>query len=447
MKAEFFPYALQDVPRYTSFPTAVQFRDDFPGSLADQWMARLDPAASLSVYVHVPFCRQLCWYCGCHTSVPNGYERPKHYADLLVRDMGRTAGLVAGARGRVRHLHFGGGTPTYFHDIDLARIVAAVDRGFGFTPRAEVAIEIDPRTMERGRARMLAEIGFNRASLGVQDFALPVQMKINRVQPPGLVAACVAGLREAGFKSINFDLMYGLPGQTEASVAETAHLATNMAPDRLAVFGYAHVPWFKKHQTMISEAELPGVRERFAQATRIGEVLEARGYQAIGLDHYALPQDELADAARTGRLRRNFQGYTSDVTDALLAFGASAIGALPQGFVQAARDTLKWSTAVESGRNPVTRGLALTGEDRMRAEIIERLMCDLTVDALGIAKRHGFDLGDTFLRLKPLLEAGLAAMDGGNVTVPREHRLFLRTVASAFDNYFSPSPHRHAKAV
>jgi oxygen-independent coproporphyrinogen-3 oxidase len=447
MRPEFLPFALQDVPRYTSYPTAVQFRNDFPGTLADEWMGAMAPDASLSVYVHVPFCRQLCWYCGCHTSVPNGYDRAKRYADLLVRDIGRTASVVGGQKNRVRHLHFGGGTPTYFNDIDLARVVAAVERGFGFAEGAEIAIEIDPRTMERNRARGLADMGFNRTSLGVQDFDLAVQMKINRVQPPGLVQACADGLRDAGFQSVNFDLMYGLPGQTVASVTETARLAAAMAPDRLAVFGYAHVPWFKKHQNMIQEADLPGVNERYEQAMAIGRTLLDAGYEVIGLDHYAKPHDELSEAARTGRLRRNFQGYTTDVTDALLAFGASAIGELPQGFVQAGRDTLSWSTSVEAGHSPVTRGLAITSEDRMRAEIIERLMCDFTVDAWEIARQHGLDIGDAFTRLLPLTDSGLASVTGGRVTVPQEHRLFLRNVAAVFDEHFQPAPNRHAKAV
>jgi oxygen-independent coproporphyrinogen-3 oxidase len=447
MNAEFLPFALQDVPRYTSYPTAVQFQNDFPGARADEWMAALPADASLSVYVHVPFCRQLCWYCGCHTSVPNGYERAKRYADLLVRDIRRTAEIAGGQRGRIRHLHFGGGTPTYFNDIDLARVTAAVEHSFGFATDAEIAIEIDPRTMERNRARGLAAMGFNRASLGVQDFAPDVQSKINRVQPTSVVAACIESLRAAGFQSVNFDLMYGLPLQTEASVGETARQAAAMQPDRFAVFGYAHVPWFKKHQNMIAEADLPGVHERYAQAMAIGATLESEGYQAIGLDHFALPHDSLAVAAASGRLRRNFQGYTTDVTDALLSFGASAIGQLPQGFVQAARDTLRWSQAVEAGRSPVTRGLAVTTEDRMRAEIIERLMCDMTVDARAIARRHGLDIEAAFDRLQPLCRSGLASVEGGTVTVPREHRLFLRNVAAAFDAHFVPAPNRHAKAV
>jgi oxygen-independent coproporphyrinogen-3 oxidase len=450
MDPKLLSFAMQDVPRYTSYPTAVQFQSDFPGETADRWLGGLDAGASLSVYVHIPFCRQLCWYCGCHTSVPNSYDRAERYVDYMVRDIRRSASLFGGRKGQVKHLHFGGGTPTYLDDMHIAEIVEAVDKGFGLASGGEVALESDPRTLTRERAKVLAKIGFNRISFGVQDFATPVQMKINRLQTYGLVAAATEFLRDAGFQSVNFDLMYGLPAQTVDSVARTAQQAAKLGPDRIAVFGYAHVPWFKKHQKMIDEAELPGVAARYEQAIAIDENLRAAGYAAIGLDHFALRHDALTEAAGNGTLRRNFQGYTTDVADALLAFGASAIGEFPQGFVQAARDTLEWSQRIDRKVNPATRGLATTPEDRMRAEIIERLMCDLNVDPGEIARRHGFDpamFEDLPHRLGPAVEAGIALIEGGRVRVPPEHRLFLRTVASAFDTHFVAAPNRHAKAV
>ena len=450
MDQNLLPFALQDVPRYTSYPTAVQFQSDFPGATADQWLVELAPEASLSVYVHIPFCQQLCWYCGCHTSVPNSYERAERYVDYLLRDIRRSASLLNGRKGRVKHFHFGGGTPTYLDDMHIGEIVEAVDQGFGLANGAEVAIESDPRTLTKERARVLAGIGFNRISFGVQDFATPVQMKINRLQTYGLVAAATEFLKDAGFQSVNFDLMYGLPAQTVDSVARTAQQAAGLQPDRISVFGYAHVPWFKKHQKMISEAELPGVVERYHQARTIEAELCSEGYAAIGLDHFALPHDELTVAAGNRTLRRNFQGYTTDVSDALLSFGASAIGEFPQGYVQAARDTLQWSEAIDRNESPVTRGLATTPEDRMRAEVIERLMCDLTVDYADVVAKHGFDpavFGDVEQKLQDAANAGLARIDGTRVTVPPDHRLFLRTVATVFDAHFVTAPNRHAKAV
>ncbi len=450
MDPKLLPFALQDVPRYTSYPTAVQFQADFPQGLADEWLGSLSPDTSLSIYVHIPFCRQLCWYCGCHTSVPNSYDRATKYVDLLIRDIRRSAALVGGKSGRAKHVHFGGGTPTYLEDRHIGEILAAIDTDFGLASGAEVALESDPRTLTRERAKVLAGLGFNRISFGVQDFALPVQMKINRLQTYGLVAAATGYLRDAGFVSVNFDLMYGLPAQTRDSVAKTARQAARLAPDRIAVFGYAHVPWFKKHQKMIDEAELPGVAERYEQARTIEAELSTTGYAAIGLDHFALPHDELTLAAARGGLRRNFQGYTTDAADALIAFGASSIGELPRGLVQAARDTLHWSERIERGESPVTRGLVLTTADRMRGEIIERLMCDLTVDLGPILQCHGFaaaTLGDIAEKLQPMSEAGIAEFDGTRISVPAQHRLFLRNVATVFDAYFAPAPNRHAKAV
>lgn len=450
MDTQLLPFATQDVPRYTSYPTAVQFHSNFSGATSDRWLTALDPEASLSVYIHIPFCRQLCWYCGCHTTVPNSYERAARYVDYLIKDIRRSAGLFQGRKGKVTHLHFGGGTPTYLDDLHIGEIVDAIDKGFGLSPGGEVALESDPRTLTKQRARMLASIGFTRISFGVQDFATPVQMKINRLQTFGLVAAANEFLREAGFTSVNFDLMYGLPAQTVASVAKTAEQAASLKPDRISVFGYAHVPWFKKHQRMISDADLPGVHERYAQATAIERQLISHGYAAIGLDHFALQHDELTKAARAGAMRRNFQGYTTDVSDALLSFGASAIGEFGQGFYQSARDTLEWSEKIDRNESPVTRGLATSAEDRMRAEVIERLMCDLSVDAAAIARRHGFDpsiFDDVAEKLEPAVRAGIATAAGGRIAVAPPHRLFLRTVAAAFDAHFVSAPNRHAKAV
>lgn len=450
MDSKLLPFALQDVPRYTSYPTAVQFQPDFPGKTADDWLVALEPGSSLSVYVHIPFCQQLCWYCGCHTSVPNSYDRAARYVEYLVRDIRRSASLFGGKPGMVKHLHFGGGTPTYLDDIHIAEIVEAIDKGFGLATGGEVALESDPRTLTSERARVLAGIGFNRISFGVQDFAMPVQMKINRIQTFGLVANATEFLRRAGFTSVNFDLMYGLPAQTVESVARTAQQAAELQPDRISVFGYAHVPWFKRHQKMINDAELPGVVERYNQATTIESELRSLGYAAIGLDHFALAHDALTEAAANRTMRRNFQGYTTDAADALLSFGASAIGEFPQGFVQSARDTLEWSQKIDRNESPVSRGVATTPEDRMRSVVIERLMCDLSVDPKKIAVAHGFDpavFDDVPQKLEAAMQAGIARIDGSRISVPPHHRLFLRTIAAHFDAHFVAAPNRHAKAV
>ncbi len=443
-------YATADVPRYTSYPTAVQFRSDFPHETWKGWLAALPEDATLSVYVHIPFCRQMCWYCGCHTTVPNTYERAARYVERLLKEIEMTAPLVPGPKGRVTHFHFGGGTPTYLTEEDLGAIVEKVRTLFDFAPEAEIAIEMDPRTFSAEKAQALAAMGFNRGSFGVQDFNPKVQALVNRIQPYDMVAQCVADLRAAGIRNVNFDLMYGLPGQTVDSVVETARMAAGLEPDRIAVFGYAHVPWFKKHQKMIRDEDLPDIHARYAQAIAIGETLKENGYVAIGLDHYARADDPMAEALRNGTLRRNFQGYTVDPADALLGFGCSAISSLPQGYAQASRDMARWATAIEEGRLTIDRGLEYTAEDRMRAEIIEKLMCFLRVRPAEIAERHGFDpqtLADAWEKLKPLAADRLCRIEDGEVIVPEEMRLFVRTVASAFDAYYRPVPNRHAKAV
>ncbi len=445
-------YALQDVPRYTSYPTAVQFASDFAPETWVNWLGELPEDASLSVYVHIPFCRQMCWYCGCHTTIPNTYERAARYTQNLLREIELTAPMLKGPQGRVRHFHFGGGTPTYLTEEDLGSIVAKVRELFGFTDDAEIAIEMDPRTLSRAKAFALAEMGFNRGSFGVQDFNERVQKLVNRIQPYEMVAECVRNLREAGITAINFDLMYGLPGQTVESVVESAKLAAGLAPDRIAVFGYAHVPWFKKHQKMIHDEDLPGIEERYEQAIAIGETLKQHGYTAIGLDHYARNEDSMTAALHEGTLRRNFQGYTVDPADALVGFGCSAISSLPQGYAQSARDMAKWATRICDGRLAIDRGLKLTAEDRMRGEIIEKLMCFLRADPRAIVQEHGFDpaiLDEAYEKLEPLEADGLCRIDreSGVVEVPEDKRLFVRTVCTAFDAYYQPKPQRHAKAV
>jgi oxygen-independent coproporphyrinogen III oxidase len=438
MQPHLLKYALQDIPRYTSYPTAAQFGPLGPESF-EGWRAGIGAQASLSAYIHVPFCRQLCWYCGCHTSVPNSYSRAERFTNAITREIAATGAALPGPKGRVKHLHFGGGTPTYLKPREFTRIMEAVHSHLGLAPGAELAVESDPRTLTPEIRECLAENGINRASLGVQDFSLAVQAKINRIQPFGLVSAGVEGLRKAGIEAINFDLIYGLPGQTESSVAETARLTAKLSPSRVAVFGYAHVPWFKKQQTMIKDADLPGVEARFAQATIIGEVLQEHGYVPVGLDHYVRPDDDMATALANRTLRRNFQGYTTDAADALLGFGPSSISAMPGGFAQNARDQAAWITAAEAGATSVDRGIAVTAEDMHRAEIISQIMCYLEADFAAFP--------DALPRLEELASDGLVKLSGTRLTVPAEHRLFCRTVAQAFDAHYTGQAGRHAKAV
>jgi oxygen-independent coproporphyrinogen-3 oxidase len=317
------------VPRYTSYPTAPHFHAGIGAARAAAWLEALPAASRLSLYFHIPFCRSLCWFCGCHTKITNRTAPVERYLETMLAEIAVAAKHLG--RGRtVAHIHLGGGSPRLLSPDDLRRLAAALHRDFTVAPDAEFAIEIDPRTVDEARAAALGEIGVNRASLGVQDFDPAVQRAINRVQPLELTARVAGLLRGHGITRLNLDLMYGLPLQSTAGFAATVETALALAPDRIALFGYAHVPWMKKHQALIDTAALPDAWQRWCQARAAARRLEQAGYAAIGLDHFAKPQDALACAAAAGTLRRNFQGYTADPADALVGFGASAIGALPR---------------------------------------------------------------------------------------------------------------------
>jgi oxygen-independent coproporphyrinogen-3 oxidase len=438
------------VPRYTSYPTAPHFGPQVDARTYAGWLAGLDPQAAASLYVHIPWCRQLCWYCGCHTYITVRESRAVAYLDPLLREIDLVAARLPG-RLAVAHLHFGGGTPQIVGGAGLARVREHLAARFDFRDDAAIAIELDPRGVDDALAAALAAMGVTRASLGVQTLDPEVQRAINREQPAETVAAAAAALRRAGIAHLSVDLLYGLPRQTGASARETARRILELvAPARVAVFGYAHLPQLRRHQRMIPAGELPGALERVAQFEAIAEVLQRAGYVPVGLDHFARPDDSMAVALRERRLRRNFQGYTTDTAEALLGFGASAIGSLPQGYVQNLADLRGWREAVAEGRLPVARGRALTVEDRALREVIEAIMCYGEVDLEEVAARHRLPLP----RLSPdpegmsrAMALGLVRRSGSRLTVPAEYRPLLRVVASAFDRYLAPGTARHAVAV
>jgi len=439
----------RQVPRYTSYPTAPHFHPGINAATYARWLAAIGPDEPLSLYFHVPFCREMCWYCGCHTKIVRRYEPIGDYAATLGEEVELIGGMV-GARPPVTHMHWGGGTPTILSADDLERMMERIHSAFDVAPGAEVAVEMDPRTMTEDRVRALARAGVNRASLGVQDFNEHVQRAINRIQPYETTAQLVEWLREAGIDAINFDIMYGLPYQTVDDVRHTVQLAAGLRPDRVAVFGYAHVPWMKTHQKMIADESLPGAWERFEQADAAASGLVARGYRRIGLDHFALETDPMTEALDQGRLHRNFQGYTTDEASTLIGFGASSIGALPQGYVQNAPPLRNWAEAVQQGRPAVTRGIALDEEDRLRRDVIERLMCDLSVDLSAVAARYGKTAehfrGEIEM-LAPMVEDGVARIDGDRITVPEQGRPLMRAVCAIFDAYLGNGVGRHSQAV
>jgi oxygen-independent coproporphyrinogen-3 oxidase len=437
------------VPRYTSYPTAVQFHGGIGPGEYGRWLAALDPARPVSLYLHVPFCRQLCWYCGCNTHVASRYRPVATYRDLLLAEIDRVADALPG-RLPASHIHWGGGTPTILAPEDFLAVQERLRRRFDIGESAEIAIEIDPRVLEAPMVEALAEAGVTRASLGVQDFDAEVQRAVNRVQPYEMTARVVEALRRAGIGNINLDLIYGLPRQTVDSLLATVDLAATLAPQRLALFGYAHVPWMKPHQQLLPLAELPDGPARWEQAMAAAARLQDHGYRWIGLDHFARPEDAMAEAARTGRLRRNFQGYTTDQAETLLGFGASSIGALPQGYVQNLPEVKDWEAAVSAGRLPVHRGLAIGADDRLRRHVIERLMCDLEVDLAAAAARFG-ERAEYFeperSALDRLAAEGLIERTGDRIRLTVLGRPLMRLAAAAFDRHLAPAAGRHARAV
>ena len=437
------------VPRYTSYPTAPHFHDGVGADLYRQWLARLPADEALSLYLHVPFCAKMCWYCGCHTKVVGQYSPIAEYTSTLLHEIALAAHAI-GHRAQVAHIHWGGGTPTILAADDFRRLMDALHGRFEVLPDAEIAVEADPRTLDDDRVRAMAESGVNRVSLGVQDLNAKVQEAINRVQPFEQVAEAVEKLRAAGIGAFNADLMYGLPYQTETDVRRTVDLIASLRPSRLAVFGYAHVPCMKTHMKMIPDAALPGGPERLSQARAAAVALVERGFRTIGLDHFAAPEDSLARALDAGRLKRNFQGYTDDSASVLVGFGASSIGQLPEGYVQNAVPFHLYDEAIAAGRLATSRGLMLTPEDRLRRAVIEKLMCELTVNLAPLARAHGF-AEDTFdadlAQLEPLVADGLVAVAGSTVRIPEDARLMMRTVAAVFDRYLQTGRGRHSRAV
>ena len=448
MKADILArYADRQMPRYTSYPTAPHFAalgaDDYRS-----WLAEVPSGSGSSLYLHLPFCRSMCWYCGCHTTVTARDEPIARYVEALAGEID----LVAAAlphRIAVKHIHFGGGTPTLMQPRQFIALMEQLRARFDIADNAEIAIEIDPRTLDQAMVDALAAGGVNRASLGVQSFDPVVQRAINRVQTFDETKLAVARLRAAGIAAINFDLIYGLPHQTVVSCLDTAARSLELEPDRFAVFGYAHVPSFKLHQRKIEEAALPDGAGRHAQAEAIAAALVGADFQRIGLDHYARPNDTLAIAAQKGALHRNFQGYTTDDCDTLIGFGASSIGRLPRGYVQNAVLIGDYQRRIAAGDLAVGKGRAFAPEDRLRAAVIERIMCDYRVDLDEVCGRFDAD-PDALLAsggLDQLYADGIARRDRNVIAIADGARPLVRVLAAAFDQYLGAAPARYSRAV
>ncbi|GBQ60188.1 oxygen-independent coproporphyrinogen III oxidase [Komagataeibacter swingsii] len=441
-----------NLPRYTSYPTATQFSDAVGPEDSRAWLSSLPAGQPVSLYLHVPFCDTLCRFCGCNTAVLRNADARAAYAALLHEELRRIITLIGPGR-RLTHLQWGGGTPTTLPGSAMRRVMQAIRRDFDIAPDAEISIEVDPRHLPPDYPALLHELGFNRASMGVQDLDANVQDACGRIQSWEQTSDCLNALRGAGVDSINIDLIYGLPRQDTAGVARTARAVASLRPDRLAVFGYAHVPWKQKRQALMPMGDLPGPQARLDQRAAIDAVLRDEGFLPVGLDHYVSPRDSMARAMATGTLRRNFQGYTTDSAPNLIGVGASAISSLPGGMTQNAVSSAAYARLMAHSADtlPVVRGVRLRPEDHVRAAIIEQVMCALRVNLGQVRARYHLPashFAPELSRLAPMVADGLVHVTGEQVQVTEKGRSFVRHIAAVFDRYLTAdSATRHASAL
>ncbi|WP_124949071.1 oxygen-independent coproporphyrinogen III oxidase [Sulfuriferula thiophila] len=426
-------------PRYTSYPTAPYFDEKFGASA---WLDELQQTQAsgrdLSLYVHIPFCDSLCYYCGCNMVATQNYSKATQYLGFLFQEIERMAALTLPGR-TVRQIHWGGGTPTYLHPDDIRRLFAHLRASFNIAADAEIGCEVDPRELSREHVQALADSGFNRLSLGVQDLDLTVQQAVNRVQSASLIHEVYGWMRDAGIPSINMDLMVGLPHQTVASFSQTLEQIIAMAPDRLAVFSYAHVPWMKKHQKLIQETDLPDLPTRIALQQLLLEKLTHAGYVYIGMDHFAKPDDELVKAQRNKTLYRNFQGYTTHKDCDIYAFGVSAISQTDEVYVQNAKNLAEYQQRIAAGGLATERGLRISREDRLRRDAIVRIMSDLELNKMEFSRHWQIEFdshfADALSELADMQADGLIELHAEVIRVTETGRLFLRNIAMCFDAY------------
>ncbi|QDH69630.1 oxygen-independent coproporphyrinogen III oxidase [Marilutibacter alkalisoli] len=433
-------------PRYTSYPTAPQFRPDF-GEAQLREVAALtngDPIPRpLSIYAHIPFCASPCFYCGCNRVITRDKARGEAYLIRLYREIGMMSKLFDRDRDVVQ-LHFGGGTPNFLSAGQIAEVVDVVRRHFSFAPehKRECSIELDPRFVEPDDIRVLAEAGFNRASLGVQDFDPLVQEAVNRVQGVEQTLAIIDACREHGLRSVNVDLIYGLPRQTLDGFDRTLDITLKARPDRLAIYSYAHLPQLFRPQQRIRAEDLPSPQAKLALLQRAIERLGEAGYVYIGMDHFALPGDDLARAQASGDLHRNFMGYTTCADSDLIGLGVSAISHIGASFSQNPRDLPGWERAIDEGRLPVWRGMHLDTDDLVRADVIQELMCHGEIDIPRLERRHVVNFREYFAaaleQLRPLQQDGLVELSESTIRATTRGRLLLRVLAACFDRYLSP---------
>lgn len=435
------------VPRYTSYPTAPQFGSAVTPDLFTHWIEEIPAGTAISLYLHVPFCRRLCWFCACRTQGTSTDAPVRAYVETLKAEIALLkARLAPGIM--LSRLHWGGGTPTLLQPDMIRDLADTIFDAVPLGPDAEFSVEIDPDEVDGPRLDALAACGMNRASIGVQDFDPDIQRSIGRIQSYELTRQVADMIRARGVRSLNADILYGLPHQTQARIADSVQKLLSLAPDRVALYGYAHVPWMSRRQQMIPSDTIPTPQERLRLSETAARLFEWDGYQAIGIDHFARPDDGLAVAARQGRLRRNFQGYTDDTAEVLIGLGASSISRFPQGYAQNVSGTSDYTKAVRAGRFTTHRGHAFAGEDLLRGRIIEALMCDFRVSRAELMAQYGASaaLLDALFAKAKVQFGEMVSIDSEGLSLPMQARPLTRMVARAFDGY-DASKAQHSAAV
>ena len=440
-------------PRYTSYPPATKFTDAVTWPQLSQKIEENNQSArDLSVYFHIPFCETLCWFCGCTTVITLNHSMGMGYVEALGREVARMAPMLNQERKAVQ-LHFGGGSPTFLRPDEIRRLGEIIHQHFKFAPDIEASVEVDPRRLTRDHLVALREIGFNRASMGVQDFNHTVQEAIHRIQPREMTQQAIDWMRELGYKSINLDLIYGLPFQTPETFNETLDIVLAMKPDRLAVFSYAHVPWIKPSQKILEAKVLPTPESKLEVLKLVIERLTANDqYVYIGMDHFAKPTDELATAQREKKLQRNFQGYSTRAGSDIYAFGMSGVSQVPDAYWQNEKELPKWQSAVDAGNVPLHKAYFVSDEDKLRRETIMRTMCDLSLDFGSMSRKLNINFEEHFQKelaaLAPFEADGLVKRTATGLEVTDGGRLFIRNIAMCFDNTLAPAgERRHSKTI
>jgi oxygen-independent coproporphyrinogen III oxidase len=428
------------VPRYTSYPTAAEFVPAVGPADHLAALKAITPGTPASLYVHIPFCREICWYCGCNTNRSNRSERVASYLEALETEIDWTAAQVGG-KVDLGRISFGGGSPNALDPVGFVRLVSSIVTAFG-SSAPDISVELDPRSLDPEWVDLLGKVGATRASLGVQTFDPEIQARIGRVQPAEAIETAVIRLRRAGITSLNFDLMYGLPGQGLAQLADSLDRTLDLAPDRIALFGYAHVPQLIPRQRRIEATDLPEMAARFDQAAFGYDRLLAAGYTPIGFDHFARPQDPIAVANREGRLRRNFQGFTDDQSAVLLGVGATSISSFPNLIVQSEKNTGRYRMKVLAGQPATERGVRRSADDQERGLVIEDLLCGRPADLSGLPPD-----GWAELRLQPYLAAALCELADDRLTLTPNGIPYARAIAACFDSYRAQGAGRFSSAV